>query len=176
MIVRHCREILGREVLGRVGGWCVGTIRRVCFGFLEVDFVELLREPGLLLGMVGQSEGLMGSFKGLRGTSGLLLRASGMLFGDRLLLSTRCRLLDLVHCRGVVRWPLVWRLRASRLLLGAFRMLFGDRLLLSTRCRLLDLLHCRGVLRWWWFRRWASPVLVQVLGRESSLDRGQPLA
>ena len=117
-----------QEVLSRVGGRYFGTLRRVCSRFLEVDFIELLHEPTLLLGIGGQAEGLMGLFRGLRGTFRLLLRA--------------------------------------------FRELLGARLLLNTRCRLLDLLHCRGFLRWWWLRPWASPILVQVLGQESSLNRG----
>ena len=34
----------------------------------------------------------------------MLLKSFGMLFGARLLLDTRCRLLDLLPCKGVLRW------------------------------------------------------------------------
>ena len=40
--------------------------------------------------------------------SRLLLRAFRMLLSARLLLNTRCRLFDLLHCRGVLGW---WQLR-----------------------------------------------------------------
>ena len=38
--------------------------------------------------------------------SRLLLRAFRVLLGARLLLNTRCRLFDLLHCRWVLKW---WR-------------------------------------------------------------------
>ena len=60
----------------------------------------MLHEPRLLLGVRGQAEGWRGPFGGLRGTFRLLLRSFRMLLSFRLLLDTRCRLLDLLPCKG----------------------------------------------------------------------------
>ena len=55
LVVRHRSEVLSREVLGSMEIQSVGTLGRACSRSLEVDFVELLQEPRLLLDIGGQA-------------------------------------------------------------------------------------------------------------------------
>ena len=89
---------------------CGGVFCQARSRFLEVYHVDLLHEPRLPQGVRAQAEGWRGPFGGLRGTFRLLLRSFRILLGARLLLDTGCKLLDLLPCKGVLRWGWVWLL------------------------------------------------------------------